>query len=796
MSLEPSRAAAPVSPRVLVGLFIIGFVTVSFEVVLTRLFSAFVYDDLHYFPLSLALLGASAGALSVQIRRLRYRGDFEALCSKHLFRSVWASLLYALAFIVVLHVDAAALERLVEGVRTEAVDASRDTSEVTLGAIQLTFFRSRLVALACYAAISVVPFFQLGVVLALSFRAYAAQSHYLYLIELTGAAAGAAAAPALLGVLSSLNFLFYVPVLLLVAATLWDASRWKYLAPLALVFVFLQLQPPIVLKTKTLRAHVERLQQPVYEWTAGGLLEGGTPETASWVVNQDQRSSAYVAVYDPSSRTRRRVEESLWIRAAMAMRRPDSVCVLAAGVGPQMIDAHASGVDAVTGVEMNPRQLPFVNRHFPHARLDEFMQLPKVRYIADEARHFLRADKRSYDVIAVPPGGGEVFDRLSRSSYLFTEEAVADLLSRLSPLGIAIIWKGPALPILSDPSKLLESKRLVSMIAAGMQRASISPEGNVLYLSGTSAGPLLFLSRTSFSDEERASLLVLLKAEENTGTSFQVATWSDMQASVAGAEPEPRRVTDDFPYFFRISPVDSAVFRSLGAEPGSLGEMTKFLQAFSNVLGLAFLLPLLLGPLFRRARRPAFDDSAWLLYFFCTGAGFMFFEIPLIEKLVFTLGHPTRSIAFCLASLLLGTGMGSLLAARIVTGSGEQRRFRVRLWFAVILAVEVLLYVGIGPLQRRLPDLSVTMQYILAALVPLGLGAVLGLPFPEGIARLEQQSRPLVAWAWALNGMASVLAINLASLAIGVFPVSSLFLVGIAFYAGSFVLFERATLPA
>jgi hypothetical protein len=514
------------------------------------------------------------------------------------------------------------------------------------------------------------------------------------------------------------------------------------------------------------------------------------------VVNQDQRSSAYVTEYKPSSRVPPDDAGSLWIRAAMAMRRPASVCVLAAGVGPQMIDAYASGIDVITGVEMNPAALPFVNRHFPEARLDEFMRLPNVRYAVDEGRHFLRAEQRSYDVIAVPPGGGEVFDRLSRSSYLFTEEAIADLLSRLSPSGIAILWKGPVLPSFSQPSEVVESKRVVSTIAAGMRRASVLPEGRVLYLSGSAVGPLVLLSRAPFSDEERTSLSTFLKANENDGTSFQVATWSDMQAWVASTQAEPRRVTDDFPYFFRISPVDPAVFRSIGAEPGSLGEMTKFLQAFSNVLGLALLLPLLLAPLIRRGQRPAFQDSAWLLYFFCTGAGFMFFEIPLIEKLVFTLGHPTRSIAFCLASLLLGTGIGSFVGSRIITGDRERRRLRVRLWFVGILAIQLLLYFGIGPLQKRLLDLSEPMQYILAAPLPLGLGAVLGLPFPEGIARLEQQSRPLVAWAWALNGMASVLAINLASLLIGVWPVSSLFLVGIGFYAGSFVLFELAARPA
>jgi hypothetical protein len=48
--------------------------------------------------------------------------------------------------------------------------------------------------------------------------------------------------------------------------------------------------------------------------------------------------------------------------------------------------------------------------------------------------------------------------------------------------------------------------------------------------------------------------------------------------------------------------------------------------------------------------------------------------------------------------------------------------------------------------------------------VVLALGFLMGQPFPLGLVALARQDRARVAWAWAANGVASVVAAPLASL--------------------------------
>ena len=59
-----------------------------------------------------------------------------------------------------------------------------------------------------------------------------------------------------------------------------------------------------------------------------------------------------------------------------------------------------------------------------------------------------------------------------------------------------------------------------------------------------------------------------------------------------------------------------------------------------------------------------------LAYFACLGAGFMLIEVALLQRFVLLLGHPVYSLTVTLFSLLLGTGIGSLLS-RHVTGRGR-----------------------------------------------------------------------------------------------------------------------------
>ena len=74
--------------------------------------------------------------------------------------------------------------------------------------------------------------------------------------------------------------------------------------------------------------------------------------------------------------------------------------------------------------------------------------------------------------------------------------------------------------------------------------------------------------------------------------------------------------------------------------------------------GLAFVLPLVLV---RGGGRPPISA---LLFFAAIGIGFLTLEIVLIQRFVLFLGFPTYALSVVLFSLLVFTGLGSLLAGR------------------------------------------------------------------------------------------------------------------------------------
>jgi len=155
-----------------------------------------------------------------------------------------------------------------------------------------------------------------------------------------------------------------------------------------------------------------------------------------------------------------------------------------------------------------------------------------------------------------------------------------------------------------------------------------------------------------------------------------------------------------------------------------------------------------------RAVAPIADLSNALgpLLFLALGVGFMFVEVPLIQKLALPLGYPTLSLSVILFSILLGGGAGALFSQRFEGAS--LRRYAL----ACALGV-VALSLGFGFASdvagRALLDLPITTRCVVVALSLLPFGFVLGTPFPSGLRLLARDERT-VALAWALNGTASV----------------------------------------
>ncbi len=139
-------------------------------------------------------------------------------------------------------------------------------------------------------------------------------------------------------------------------------------------------------------------------------------------------------------------------------------------------------------------------------------------------------------------------------------------------------------------------------------------------------------------------------------------------------------------------------------------------------------------------------------YFFAAlGLGFMFVEIGLMQKLVLFLGHPAGSISVTLASMLAGSGLGSLLAGR----RGRPVPIKLAAAGAAVAALLLVYAFALGPIESALLGLPLTVRQIVAAGL-VGLIAIpMGMPFPLALERVSALGPAAVPWAWGMNGGAA-----------------------------------------
>jgi MFS family permease len=170
--------------------------------------------------------------------------------------------------------------------------------------------------------------------------------------------------------------------------------------------------------------------------------------------------------------------------------------------------------------------------------------------------------------------------------------------------------------------------------------------------------------------------------------------------------------------------------------------------------------------------------SVLLLYFACLGYGFMMIEIPLLQRFVLFLGYPIYALAVVLFALLMFSGLGSLLSARLGLRA-EHMLVRV---LAGIVALATLYIAAVPTLIAVLIGESLTLRIALTVVLLAPIGLLLGMAYPLGIAMLREFDERLVPWAWALNGALSVVASVLAIFLGSRFGFTTAFLTGVGAY--------------
>jgi hypothetical protein len=166
-------------------------------------------------------------------------------------------------------------------------------------------------------------------------------------------------------------------------------------------------------------------------------------------------------------------------------------------------------------------------------------------------------------------------------------------------------------------------------------------------------------------------------------------------------------------------------------------------------------------------------------YFLLIGLGFMFVEIGLIQRVSVFLGHPVYALGIVLFSIILSTGLGSLLSERFA----PFRPTGVLLWLSALVAYLLSLPHWLPLMtQSSVESAGLLARATLSVAVILPAGVLMGFGFPTGMRLVAARDARPTPWFWGVNGAAGVLAAGLAvTCSIG-FSVDATIRVGAACY--------------
>jgi hypothetical protein len=242
----------------------------------------------------------------------------------------------------------------------------------------------------------------------------------------------------------------------------------------------------------------------------------------------------------------------------------------------------------------------------------------------------------------------------------------------------------------------------------------------------------------------------------------------------------PQTDSRPFPYRFLKWSRLKALYKMTGSRFYSLFMSGEIVVSVVLIEALGISILLIILPFFITLKETRRFYFSHMLYFFAVGSGFMFIELYFINEYIFIFADPVISLTVVITGLLVFSAFGGYWSQQI-----SAKNFPIVI--ASLIAVLVCMFFTFNPMMHRVIQLNQFLRYTLSLLLLLPPGFLIGLPFPLGMRYILDLPAQR-AYAWTINGCASVLAsiasaqiaLNLGISAILIFAISAYFLAFIA----------------
>jgi hypothetical protein len=466
----------------------------------------------------------------------------------------------------------------------------------------------------------------------------------------------------------------------------------------------------------------------------------------------------------------------------------EKVLILGAGGGADILQARYHGASIVEAVEMNPQIVGLMRKQYRDFA-GKIFNGDTSRMHMGEIRGFIKQSKQHYDLIQLT-----MIDGFNASiaglyalneSYLYTVEAMADYLARLSPEGYLCVSRWIKIP----PRDTL---KLLATAVDALEGMGVEKTKTRLVLIRSWQTSTLIIKNGDFTQRELDAVQTFCRErafdiafgpnisrdQVNRYNVLKQPFFYQAAQALTGGQTKPfmqrykfniTPATDNRPYFHHFFKWSSfwEIWR-LRKQGGAPLLESGYLVLVATAAVAVFLSGILiLFPLwfFRRnalTRSYEVKKTHTILYFFTIGIAFIFIEMAFIQRFVQFLNHPILAISTSLTAFLMFAGIGSFWSRRMVETLGSRKTLRRAV--AGIALISIVYIIALHDLFALFLDQPTILKIMVSIVLIAPLAILMGMPFPLALSGLAGNAEPFIPWAWGINGCASVISASVATL--------------------------------
>ena len=786
--------------RLNLGLFCIAFITMLLELSLMRVFDVIWYSNMAYMVITLAMFCLGAAGVYQAIWPFRGRDVSQILAVLAMFQGIF-----------------------VLGVRPMINALPFDFQQI------FTKHLDNIAGFLGLYLVIAVPFFISGLIFTIICGRYAGKVQTLYFWDLFGAALGCLLVVPLLPSIGPGGILFVISAIAFGASALFSKNTfWRWAAAGAtLLFLaipfwhdgYFEFRDHMNKRGVAAAKHDGRIEksrwdpvsridvidQKIWKHLA---YDGGSQSSYIYRFNGD---FAHLRAILPTNKINRHFGGS-FVYASHFFREnthPD-VLIIGSAAGQEVKAALLFGARHVDAVELVGYVVKLGKEDYAAYNGGIFND-PRVNAVVGEGRSFLRSTDDLYDIIqifsnhtssSIASGTGAM-----ETTYLQTSEAYQEYFSHLKSDGILQI-NHHVYPKMISTAALAWKQ----MGRADFRRHVLVFQAKKHYADNL---PTLLIKMTPwtpaevawFNDFFHGGIITMMENPLDSRESFlpdEFYNGNIPDEMLDSMDYRAMAATDDRPYFnflrknLKYFPpevqnhMDYSTAALLNRQMINKKIPRDVIHLF--VIGVAaffFSVIFILAPILMSKDRR--KEASWknkfsaLAYFSCLGAGFIIFELVFIQIYMKLIGYPLYTYSTVVFIMLLAAALGSYFSEKLRL----LKRVRLGVPFIAILVCGLMMVFFQQDVFQIFLRWPMEARIVMACLMLFPISFFLGMPFPLGILALQNKPAGAVAWAWAMNGLFTMIG-GTASVILSLFyGFQATLLVALALYAAAWMFFKR-----